>query len=651
MRTTRALFRLRSCFRLGILLSAFAPARLPATIIESFDDGAVVSLTADGTATATGTFVSGQVGLALHNVYDLGTGNFIVLGRDLTGQDFLENSNGVRFSYRAEGVVNTLELVFMDDDGVAAADKDQLYHKQLLQTDNVWREVFLPFSDFKFFSEGDGSFDIDAVTLLKIGVTRENGNTGSGTLFVDDIDLVFRRDFTTTLDTFESGAFSGGVSSTTRNTDLNFFAGGATGAGSAVYVTSQAASGARALELNYSVTGAGFVGIEMETGGLVVPDSSNRLEFKAKGASGGEPLLIKIVTGAGTLTRNISSYGALTTSYQTFSIPISDFTGSIDRNSVSAFKFELGDAAGTGTIYLDDVFLKAAGTGSDATVRAVEDFQLDKPLTNFTQSAGVSSATITFDVIKDVTAPGAAADNRVARIGYEFLEQPAIPFAVIERALRPNLHAEPVVKFRFKGTGANNSLEFKLVDADGTTYIRKFAGVTNTNGAWKTASIPVEDLSLFSAGAGDSDLDLRNIARAEFAVVRLGGAEGTLTLDELESTIRVAFEKPGVGSVLSRVSTPNNPFSPNGDGVQDTAKFLFTLAQAARVQLRLYDLRGVPLKTFDLGDLTAGEHAAEWDGVDDDGRRVSNGLYLFRLEADGANGPTDVFKEIIGVLR
>src|SRR5262245_10922793 len=54
-------------------------------------------------------------------------------------------------------------------------------------------------------------------------------------------------------------------------------------------------------------------------------------------------------------------------------------------------------------------------------------------------------------------------------------------------------------------------------------------------------------------------------------------------------------------------------------------------ASGQRQEIRIFDIRGRRRRTLDLGQAVGGK--AQWDGNDDDGRRVEAGLYLVRLES------------------
>ena len=75
-----------------------------------------------------------------------------------------------------------------------------------------------------------------------------------------------------------------------------------------------------------------------------------------------------------------------------------------------------------------------------------------------------------------------------------------------------------------------------------------------------------------------------------------------------------------------------NPFNPE-------TWIPYTLADAAAVQVRIYDVQGVLVRRLDIGRQGAGRYfsrqtAAYWDGRDQFGVSVASGVYFYTLEAD-----------------
>jgi hypothetical protein len=56
--------------------------------------------------------------------------------------------------------------------------------------------------------------------------------------------------------------------------------------------------------------------------------------------------------------------------------------------------------------------------------------------------------------------------------------------------------------------------------------------------------------------------------------------------------------------------------------------------EAADVDLAVFDLAGRRVRTLVSGRVTGGVHEIRWEGLNDDGRRVSSGIYFYRLEGE-----------------
>ncbi len=645
---------LRGILAAAVFAGGFS-ASASAAIIEAFEGVAGFSTFADTGSTVTLSNVPGLSGNALQLTYDMSVGSYAGVTRSYGAQDYAATgANALRFSYRATGPSNTGQISFVDDDDPVTVQADNLVYKFPLATDNAWRQLTVPLTDFITFPLGDLSFNLAGTAKFIFGVTKDNGAAGSGSVFFDAFHLVRVDQATSMIDSSEN-SIPGCVTNSTLNTCVNervgpqaiiYFQGGAASGYSAV-VSTQIIKGAKNRELKCTLAG-GFCGVAEELGGMSVRGNES-LRFFAQGIAGSEPLKLEVKdVNNVTFSTNVTGIVALNFTTHTFTFAaIAAAQPTMDLNALKEVVFVF-DTAGLQTVHLDDLaVIGPAAAAADLAV--VDDFAADLVKTNYVTAAPTQAA-VGLSYVNDHTSPGAGADNRVAEIDYTFAVDPSTPFAVAEKALGINLLADPEVRFRFQGDGGNQDLEVKVADADGTVYLKKFAGVTDTNGAWKTTSVPVDQFS-FNALGNDALLDLRNITKVDFAVTVGQSASGTLALDTLESVPSVAFQKSSLGSVVTAVSTPFNPFSPNGDGVADSFRLVYTLNQTARVILRLYRLNGSLVKTFDAGDQPAGDHALDWDGLGDDGRRVGNGICLYALEADGVIDGKQTFKEIVGVLR
>jgi lysophospholipase L1-like esterase len=101
----------------------------------------------------------------------------------------------------------------------------------------------------------------------------------------------------------------------------------------------------------------------------------------------------------------------------------------------------------------------------------------------------------------------------------------------------------------------------------------------------------------------------------------------------LSDTLTVRFENTGIpdegrmiampGDILLHPNYPN-PFNP-------ATRLRFDLVRPSRVMLRVYDLRGRPVRALMDQSLPAGSYAVQWDGGDDAGNPLPSGVYVGRL--------------------
>jgi hypothetical protein len=70
-----------------------------------------------------------------------------------------------------------------------------------------------------------------------------------------------------------------------------------------------------------------------------------------------------------------------------------------------------------------------------------------------------------------------------------------------------------------------------------------------------------------------------------------------------------------------------NPFRPE-------TTIRYTLDRTADMSLKIYDVRGAVVRVLHTGVQEAGTHSIQWDGRDDNGRRVAAGAYFYQLQTD-----------------
>jgi len=107
------------------------------------------------------------------------------------------------------------------------------------------------------------------------------------------------------------------------------------------------------------------------------------------------------------------------------------------------------------------------------------------------------------------------------------------------------------------------------------------------------------------------------------------------------------------GRLLDQVVLQPNPFSPNGDGINDAMQVgysLLSLGAQRPVEIEVYDLSGRLVRVLAAVDEANGRYEGkQWDGTDDSGQLVPPGLYVLRIAVDG-DSRSDGMARVVAVV-
>ncbi len=133
----------------------------------------------------------------------------------------------------------------------------------------------------------------------------------------------------------------------------------------------------------------------------------------------------------------------------------------------------------------------------------------------------------------------------------------------------------------------------------------------------------------FNGAVSDADSD--EVPQGVIA----GDAVGELLSDALN------VRTPLKGRLLSAVQVAPNPFSPNGDGVNDQVQLFYTLLRLTDVvplETEIYTLAGNRVRTLGTREGGSALYQTAWDGRDDQGELVDPGLYVYRVVVAAGSG-------------
>lgn len=88
-----------------------------------------------------------------------------------------------------------------------------------------------------------------------------------------------------------------------------------------------------------------------------------------------------------------------------------------------------------------------------------------------------------------------------------------------------------------------------------------------------------------------------------------------------------------------RLRCDPNPFSPDGDGIEDVTLIGYRLGGGPVIaRVRIYDREGRPVRTLVEGVYAPGTGSFAWNGYDDAGRKAPIGVYVVLLDAVDGSG-------------
>jgi len=110
--------------------------------------------------------------------------------------------------------------------------------------------------------------------------------------------------------------------------------------------------------------------------------------------------------------------------------------------------------------------------------------------------------------------------------------------------------------------------------------------------------------------------------------VKLTIAAGAVTAD---TTIQLS----GVSYVKGepQITVSPNPFTPNGDGINEHTVFDFSAFDISHPTLKVFNLAGRLIRRIEYHGGLNREFI--WNGLDDDGQLIPPGLFIYIIEEDG----------------
>lgn len=584
-----------------------------------------------------------EKGTVLKLKYDLGTGKWVALTSQIFPNTIdLSHYNAFTFFLKGDGLNNRLQVEIKDSNA-------QVYKSPVLASKvSNWQSITLPFSQFTFAFNADNQSlgtGFDWSRFFRIGFTVTPQEGGGGTVAVDELTAEEISNTNTAEILLDDGE-----NASKNNLNSSF---GNLGTSSFSQVSSPApleGAWCRRIVAGSTDFEGCFERIDQNDTTPLDATSYAYLTFYLQIPSGLNGNLTITVKDKNSIEKSLAVQNYFpggiipVNSWQKVQIPLSDFSAASSLNFSNMGQF-LFLTPPNSTVYFDRVSF------NNLTYSTRPAYKLDTMDTYFEDSSwGAYFSDSSHAEVSSV----AGNANGAIQMNYQFpLGAGLDQWVNFSRGFGLNLKEDSSNGFVFdyKGTGAINQLEIKLHDAQGLVFRAVKPNLTNTGtpAVWKTMRLPYADFQYFTGSS--HTFDFRNVSQLEWVISNGNGGSGTVWLNTIQYLKLPDFSgEIQNGSLIENFSIDYNPFAPQSGRNNAKATFSFTLKETAEVQLKIYNLAGKTVKTFEKVKVNPAACTLTWDGLDQENSLVRNGLYLYQFTAEGAT-TTQKIKNVIGVVR
>lgn len=158
-------------------------------------------------------------------------------------------------------------------------------------------------------------------------------------------------------------------------------------------------------------------------------------------------------------------------------------------------------------------------------------------------------------------------------------------------------------------------------------------------GLMRNLGLEPEDLAMYFANElGEIEIDngITDIEVDEDNDLITGSVAHFSTIVVAPESAKPAAVEENTPAVFALSQNVPNPFNPS-------TSITFAVPSAGMVTLSIHNVLGQEVRTLVNGRMVSGSHSVVWNGLDDSGRRVTSGVYFYRLQA----GPLSATKKLM----
>jgi len=192
--------------------------------------------------------------------------------------------------------------------------------------------------------------------------------------------------------------------------------------------------------------------------------------------------------------------------------------------------------------------------------------------------------------------------------------------------------SQNVIRVMNSTLAAQDSLDFQLIGGEGTFSIKNYGSAKQYDLALERASSKPDSFTFVGLNLGTKQAHLLSVQNWD----SLSSTQITVSIDDgmdgsVDKVIRLSTPKTG-GKLDDRsIYVYPNPFNPNSEA----ATIRYSLSKDGIISIKIYDIANNLVRTLVEGkpQLAGVEYSEAWNGRNDKGDIVGNGVYLYIIES------------------
>ena len=262
-----------------------------------------------------------------------------------------------------------------------------------------------------------------------------------------------------------------------------------------------------------------------------------------------------------------------------------------------------------------------------------------------TQVAGIDAIVVVYDPVAGFVTGGGWINSPAGAYSLDPLLTGKANFGFVSKykkgAVEKGAPPEGETEFQFKAGNLNfHSTSYLWLVIAGAKAQFKGSGTINNAGDYGFLLSAVD--GQISGGGGKDKFRMKITDKITGGVIydsQMGAADSSAASTVIEGGSVVIHTSSGFLSASapsseSGVPVRNAPFQNAPNPFNPHTTLSFTLAEAGRISLRVYNVRGELVKTLKNEWLPPGGYSTDWNGTDDGGRAVSSGAYFALISND-----------------